>query len=469
MNIKKTLIKNGYIVTMNEKQEILESTDILITDNLITAIGKNIEVDDAEVIDGSKMIVMPGFIDSHRHVWESLLRGLAVNYSLMEYLQHILGSLAPAFRAEDIYLANLLGAMEALDNGITTLMDWSHIMNSPDHADCAIAGLKDAGIRAVFGYGTPGTSVWEWFYESRKQHPPDIERILIRYFNAEDQLLTPALAIRGPEYATFEVTKHDVNLARRLNLPISMHIGCGTFAEKYQAIRQLDKAKLLGPDMNFAHCNYLSVDDFKLLADQGCSVSISPEVEMQMGIGFPATGKAIAAGIHPSLGIDVVTAVGGDMFTQMRMALQTERALSNNIVLNTREMPQTISLTTQDALNWATVNGAKTLHLDRKIGSLVPGKQADMVMLRSDMLNIYPVHNLVAAIVSQASSANIDSVFVAGKAVKRNGRLLNTNLAELRQKAKKSTRHIFEKALVNSMSAGYQVVAQLETDKNDER
>ncbi|WP_256009135.1 amidohydrolase family protein [Desertivirga xinjiangensis] len=455
MNNKKTLIKAGTIITQDEKQNIFQHTDLLITGDQITAIGKNITVDDAEVIDASEMIVMPGLIDTHRHVWESVLRGAAANFSLIEYLQQVLGTLAPAFRAEDVYTANLLGALEALENGITTVMDWSHIMNSPAHADAAINGLKDAGIRAVFGYGTPGTSVWEWFYESPRPHPLDIERILKEHFNSTDQLVTPALAIRGPEYSLFDVAKQDIELARKYELPISMHAGCGTFADKYKAVQQLAIANLLGPDMNFAHCNLLISDDFKLLADNGCSVSVTPEVEMQMGLGFPATGKAIAAGIAPALGVDVVTGVGGDLFTQMRVALQTERSLVNQQSLDAGEMPQTTSLTAADALSWATSNGAKALKLDKKTGSLIPGKQADLILLRTDLLNITPVFgNPVNALVSQCSSANIDSVFVAGKALKRAGKLLHPDLQALRSAAKRTSTYVYEKALIAGIHSG---------------
>lgn len=452
MNNNKTLLKGGHIITMDEKMQVFQSADLLITGSDITAIGKNMHVAEAEMIDASGMIIMPGFVDSHRHVWESILRAEAVNYSLMEYLQNILGSLAPVFRPEDVYIANLLGSLEALDNGITCIMDWSHIMNSPAHADSAIAGLQDSGIRAVFGYGTPGTSVWEWFYESTKEHPTDIERILKQHFNSADQLVTPALCIRGPEYSQFEVALKDIQMARNFNLPISMHIGCGTFAEKYQAVKQLEQAKLLGPDMNFAHGNFLSGQDFKLLADNGCSISITPEVEMQMGLGFPAVGNAIAAGMAPTLGIDVVTAAGGDMFTQMRMALQTQRAIDNNILLRAGNMPNSISLNATDALQWATINGAKALHLDKRTGSLAPGKQADLVLLRKNMINIWPLRDVASAIVSQASAANIDSVFVAGKAVKKNGHLLHDNLISLRQKARKSADYIYAKALSNNLS-----------------
>jgi len=437
----KILLKGGYVVTMNEQSQLFKQADVLISDEVIAAIAPFIDAVDCEVIDATGMIVMPGFIDTHRHVWESLLRGIAGDYSLMEYLQNVLGPLAAAFRSKDVYVANLLGALEALDAGITTVFDWSHIMNTPAHADSAITGLKDAGIRAVFGYGTPGTAVWDWFYESKLNHPQDIERICKQHFSSSNQLITLAMAIRGPEYSAFEVCDYDIRLARKLNLPMSMHVGCGSFADKYKAIQKLDMAGLLNSDMNFAHCNFLSKNDFKKLADHGCSVSITPEVEMQMGLGFPATGKAMEAGISPSLGIDVVTGVGGDMFTQMRMALQTERAIV--------KMPQALSLSMLDVLKMGTINGAKTLNLDKKIGSLEVGKQADLLLLNVDSLNLLPVINPVATIVAQANAANIDSVFVAGKAIKRKGKLLYPDLAHLKQQAKKSTQYLLKQTHID--------------------
>ncbi|AKD57899.1 amidohydrolase family protein [Spirosoma radiotolerans] len=452
MKTTKTLLRGGCVVTMDEQGHVFKCADVLITGEKITAIQPDIDADDCVVLDASHQIVMPGFIDTHRHVWESVIRGTAGNYSLMEYLQHILGPLAASFRPQDVYTANLLGALEALDAGITTLFDWSHIMNSPDHADCAIAGLKESGIRAVFGYGTPGTSVWEWFYESKLTHPTDIERLCQQHFNSSDQLVTPAMAIRGPEYSEFAVAVKDITMARRLNLPISMHAGCGTFAGKYQAVQQLATAGLLGPDLNIAHGNYLTIEDFTRLADNGCSVSITPEVEMQMGLGFPATGRAMAGGIAPSLGVDVVSGVSGDLFTQMRIALQTERALANDGLLRVGEMPQHISLTMADALTWATVNGAKALNLDRKTGSLTPGKQADLIMLNTTKMNLSPMADPIAAIVSQANAGNVDSVFVAGKAVKRNGQLLHPQLDSIRQQAYKTAGYLVEKALMTSMA-----------------
>ncbi|QMU28142.1 amidohydrolase family protein [Adhaeribacter radiodurans] len=445
MKKNKVLLKGGRVLTMDKHLGNFKKADILITGDTIASVGIALDAEEAEVIDASQMIVMPGLIDTHRHLWESSLKGIAADWSLLQYLQHVLGPLAASFRPEDVYTANLLGALEALNAGITTVFDWSHIMNTPDHADEAIRGLREAGIRAKFGYGTPGLSVWEWFYESQLTHPEDARRLRSSYFASDDQLVTMAMAIRGPEYATMDVSRNDIALARDLSLQMSMHIGSGSFGPKYNAIGKLHTAGLLGADMNFAHCNTLTDADFKLLAAYGCSVSITPEIEMQMGLGFPATGRALANGIRPSLGVDVVTGTGGDLFSQMKIALQTERALQNEKILQQGEMPQSINLTVWDALQFATQNGAEALNLGRKIGTLTPGKQADIIMIDASAINLAPVHDPAAAVVLYANPSNVDTVFVAGRAVKRNGHLLHHDLNALQQKAMSSRNYLLEK------------------------
>lgn len=445
MKKNNVLLKGGSVLTMDKHLGNLQKADILIQSDTITGVDFAIEVEDAEVIDASQMIVMPGLVDTHRHVWESSLKGIASDWSLMQYLQHILGPLAASFRPEDVHTANLLGALEALNAGITTVFDWSHIMNTPDHADEAVRGLMEAGIRAKFGYGTPGLSVWEWFYESKLTHPEDARRLRSTYFSSNNQLVTMAMAIRGPEYSSMDVSRHDIALARELDLQMSMHIGSGSFGPKYQAVRKLHEAGLLAADMNFAHCNTLTDHDFNVLADYGCSVSITPEIEMQMGLGIPATGRALANGIRPSLGVDVVTGTGGDLFSQMKIALQTERALQNEKILQQGEMPQHIHLTAFDTLQFATLDGANALGLGHKTGSLTPGKQADIIMMDSTAINLAPVNDPVAAVVLYANPSNVDTVFVAGKAVKRNGHLLHHDLKLLQEKALDSRVYLLAK------------------------
>jgi 5-methylthioadenosine/S-adenosylhomocysteine deaminase len=433
MKPNRKLIKGGTVITMNSTAQVWGRADVLLENDTISSISPLLEIEDCEVIQAEGMIVLPGLIDTHRHLWQSILKGMAGDYTLMEYLQQVPGIMAPRFRAEDVYLANLVGGVQALDAGITTVLDWSHIMNTPAHADAAIEALRASGARVVFGHGNPGTNVWEWFYESSKKHPTDIERIRSEYFNHNDGLVTLAMAIRGPEYSTLEVTTYDLQLARRLSLPASMHVGCGTFAAKYRAIGQLHKAGLLGPDLNFAHCNGLSIEDFKILERYGCTVSITPEVEMQMGLGMPATGMAWATGLTPGLGIDVASAVSGDLFSQMRFALQMTRARANEVKLAKGEMPQNISHSTLNALQMATIHGAKTLWMDQITGSLEVGKQADILLLKN--LEANPWSNPIAMVVQQASAANVDTVFVAGKMVKQHGKLLGQDMNSLREKA----------------------------------
>lgn len=444
MKLNRTLIKGGCVITMNSHTQIFNKADVLIENNRIAAIAPELEIEDCAVINAEGMIVMPGLIDTHRHIWQSALKGTAADYTLMEYLQQILGVIAPRFRAEDVYLSNLLGAVEALDAGITTVLDWSHIMNTPLHADAAIEGLQASGARVVFAHGNPGTNVWEWFYESKKKHPLDIERIHSQYFSNNDGLVTLAMAIRGPEYSSLDVTAHDLALARKLSLPVSMHVGCGTFAAKYKAIHQLHEAGLLGPDLNFAHGNHLSAEDLAVLKQFGCTISITPEVEMQMGLGMPATGKAWEAGLAPGLGIDVATGVSGDLFTQMRFAMQVERASANEAQLNKGEMPQKLLYSTLDALRMATINGAKTLWMEHKTGSLEVGKQADIILLKNLGATAQP--NPIAMVVQQAGVSNVDTVFVAGKVVKQNGKLLVHDMGLLRKKAEETRCHLLQEA-----------------------
>ncbi|WP_114750019.1 amidohydrolase family protein [Pleomorphovibrio marinus] len=447
MTKDKILLKGGCVLSMDASIGTLQQGDVLLEGNQIAAVAPKLEVGDCEVIDAKGKIVMPGLIDTHRHLWETALRATAADWSLMQYLQQILGPLAASYRPEDVYVGTLLGSLEALNAGITTLFDWSHIQNSAAHTDQAIMALQASNMRAVFGYGTPGTSVWEWFYESKLTHPQDAHRVREEYFSAEGQLLSMALAIRGPEYSSLAVSEHDIQLARELGIRISMHAGCGGFGPKYNAVAELHKKGLLGPDINVAHGNTLTDEDFQLLAAHGCSLSITPEVEMQMGLGMPATGRALKNGIRPSLGVDIVTGTAGDLFSQMKIALQTERALQNEQMLKQSEMPQ-VQLKAKDVLQFATVDGATALGLEHVTGSLSPGKQADVIMIDCTAINMAPVLDPVAAVVLLANPANVDAVFVAGKAVKREGRLLHADVHALQQKAIASAEYLMEKAAI---------------------
>jgi cytosine/adenosine deaminase-related metal-dependent hydrolase len=321
---------------------------------------------------------------------------------------------------------------------VTTLLDWSHITNTPEHADEAIRGLHDARLRAVYCYGNPNTSLADWWYESTLEAPEDVRRVRSQYFSSGDGLLTLAMGTRGPGFCTPEVVRHDWLLAREVGAPISVHVGMGPYAGRFAMVSQLDELGLLGPDTTYIHCNYLSDEEFRLIADTGGKVSIAPSVEMVMGHGTPPTAKALKHGLRPSLSIDVVTTVPGDMFTQMRFLFAEARLLEHEAAFAAGNEEEPTLLSSREVLEFATIEGARVCGLDERTGSLTPGKQADVVLLRCDETNTYPIIDPVSTVVHQADTRNVDTVWVAGEVLKRGGKLVGSNLRAARDHAASS-------------------------------
>jgi 5-methylthioadenosine/S-adenosylhomocysteine deaminase len=438
----KLLIKDGCVLTLDKTLGNYKKADVLIEGQKIIEIKPEIEVSDCEIIDASNMILMPGFVDTHRHVWESVVRNVGTDWSLVNYLGHIYyGNIGSKLRPQDAYIANLLGALEALDAGVTTLLDWSMIY-SPDHADEFIRGLQESGMRAVFAQGVPGDGDY-WSRDSQLKISEDVKRVKEKYFSSNNQLLTMGLAIRGPEFSSWETSVYEINLARELDAICTMHLGFGTWGSVDRSIEKLHNAGLLGPDLNFVHGNTLSYGEYKLIADSGGSISVTPEIEMMMGHGYPATGFFVENGGRPVLGVDVVTSTGGDMFAQMKFALQAERSRINEKTLSSGNMPENLHISANDILEFATIDGAKALKLDQKVGTLTPGKEADLIMIRATDLNMFPVNDPIGTIVQCAHTGNVDSVFVAGKAVKRDGKMLNVDLDRVRKLANETRDYIF--------------------------
>ena len=447
---KRVLFRGGHVLSMDPQVGDLHGGDLLVEDDRIAAVGYSIERGDAEVIDLADCIVIPGFVDSHRHTWETVIRGIAPDVSLAGYFDLVLDQFAPAYRAEDVYAGNYLGSLEAIDAGITTLLDWSHISNTPDHADEAIRGLKEAGLRAVYCYGNPNTSLAAWWYTSELEAPEDIRRVRDRYFSSDEGLLTLAMGTRGPGFCTPEVVRHDWELARDVGAPISVHVGMGPYAGRFSMVSQLNNLGLLGPDTTYIHCNYLSDDEFRLIADSGGKVSISPSVEMAMGHGTPPTARALAHGLRPSLSIDVVTTVPGDMFTQMRFLFASARLLAHEAAFAAGNEEEPVLLTSREVLEFATIEGARVCGLEERTGSLTPGKQADLVVLRCDQTNTYPIIDPVSTVVHQADTRNIDTVMVAGTLVKQDGRLLAGDLHGARDRAASSLDYLLGHTTIRS-------------------
>lgn len=438
------LFKDGIVITLDKNIGDFSRADVLVEGSKIVEVKPNIEASDCEIIDASDMIVMPGLVDSHRHTWESLIRNIGADWSLQKYLQSIyFGNIGSLRSPEDDYIANLLGALEALDSGVTTFLDWSMIISN-DHAEEMIRGLKESGARAVFAHGCPGDADY-WNRDSTIDNGEDAKQIKVKHFSSDDQLLTMGLAIRGPEFSSWETSVKEIQLARELGVVCTMHLGFGTWGAVDRSIEKLNQANLLGPDLNFVHANAVSPEEMKMLADQGGSISVTPEIEMMMGHGYPATGLCLENGVKPALGVDVVTSTGGDMFAQMKFTLQAERARVNDQILASGNMPEPLHLSAREVLEFATIEGAKALMLDDKIGTLTPGKEADIIMIRTTDLNIFPVNDPIGTVVQCTHTGNVDSVFVAGKAVKRHGKMLHVDLEKIRKLAMESRQAILKR------------------------
>jgi 5-methylthioadenosine/S-adenosylhomocysteine deaminase len=441
---EKLLIRGGTVLSVDPSVGDLPRGDVLIEDDTIVAVQPEISAD-AETIDATGFIVIPGFVDSHRHTWEAAIRGSAPNATLDDYFVEILDTFAPLYRPEDVYASNLAGALECLDAGITTLVDWSHINNTPEHPDAAIRALQEVGIRSQYAYGSANLSLSDYWFESKIAIPnDDVRRVRDTYFSSDDGLITMALATRGSGFCLADVVRSEWTLARDLGIPITVHVAMGRLAGRFAMVKHLSEMGLLGPDTTYIHCCYLSDEEWQLVADSGGTVSIAAQVETQMGHGWPPVVKAMEYGLRPSLSIDVVTTVPGDMFTQIRAAFGADRARANAVFWQKNEPAENL-LTARQMLEIATINGAHVAGLEGRTGSLTPGKKADVVLLDARRLNVAPVIDPVAAVTLSADVSNVDTVIVNGVVRKRNG-ALTADVARARDLVERSRDHLLGEA-----------------------
>lgn len=392
------LLKGGTVIDTFPEVVARPATDVLIEDGRIAAVAPGLDVD-AEVIDATGCIVLPGFVDTHRHLWQTALRGITVDADLGVYFERVLGGYGARFRAEDVAAGNLVGALECLNAGITTVQDYSHVQRSPEHADAALDSLERSGIRAVFGYGPSPLS-------SGAVDAGEMRRIMSR----RSERLGLAVAAIGPSFVPFETVRADWELADSLGVPVVVHISSSS--QTPDPITQLRDAGLTRPDTLYVHGNNLPDSELKVIAETGAAVSVTPTVEARMEMGQPLGGRLRAAGVDFSLGIDVVTTSGGDMF----------RAMHELLALGYK------TFSAADVLQLATVHGARALGLT-DVGSLAVGNKADVVLIRSTDINLVGgLDDPVATVVTAAHPGNVDTVLVGGTPVKRDGQLISTSL-----------------------------------------
>src|SRR5213596_574698 len=468
---RRYIIRGGSVLSMDPKVGDFAQADVLVQGKKILAVGPNLHAGDADVIDARGRIVMPGFIDTHHHQFETALRSFLTNGILINdgsgtlsanptYFEFILLTFAPVYRPEDVYISELFGGLAQLDDGVTTVHDISQIHHSPAHSDAAIQALFDTGRRAAFGYfESAGAAIIGT--NPGNQYPDDAVRIKKQWFSSTDQLVH--MIMGGEVYLGDATTDQSWTIGRQLDLQIAAHIlspfGIRPIFDRLAAGTGGNGHIGIGPDNLFIHVTGMSNAGWQRVKEVGAQVSIAFPIEMNMRHGMPPIIKMQQLGMEPSLSTDVEVTMTADFFTQMRVCMNMQRMVVNQMVLEQgdfyppNQYPTPVTgtpalLTTRDVLRFATINGAKHLRLDKKTGSLTPGKEADIIILDATAINVAPLNNVPGAVVSLMDRTNVETVIVAGKVRKWKGKLLDVDLNHLRRQLENSRDDIFAAAKV---------------------
>jgi 5-methylthioadenosine/S-adenosylhomocysteine deaminase len=485
---RRYVIRGGHVTSMDPAIGDFVKADVLVEGKKIIDIKPNLHVEGAGEIDARGRIVMPGFIDTHHHQFETALRSFLANGVLINdqsgsasakpsYFEYVLLTFAPVYRPEDVYISELFGGLAQLDDGVTTVHDVSQIHHSPQHSDAAIQALFDTGRRAAFGYfESAGAAVIGT--NPGNQYPGDAVRIKNQWFSSSDQLVTMIMGgevyLPGYEKAW--------KIGRQLGLQIAAHIlspfGIRPTLDLLAQGKGGDSGTLgLGPDNLFIHMTGMSDLGWQAVKNHGAQVSVAFPIEMNMRHGMPPILRMQSLAMEPSLSTDVEVTMTADFFTQMRVCMNVQRGLVNQMVLDSpngnQNLPNPLDwglpesaktvpgffpywptppagipapLTARDVLRFATINGAKHLRLDKKTGSLTPGKEADIIILDATAINVAPLNNVPGAVVSLMDRTNVETVIVAGKVRKWKGKLLDVDLNHLRRQLENSRDDIFAAA-----------------------
>jgi cytosine/adenosine deaminase-related metal-dependent hydrolase len=421
---RRWLLKNGVVLTLDPKLGDFDRADVLIDGDRIAAVGPNLAAEGAQVVDASRMIVMPGFIDTHHHNYQGQLRNVLANGTLADYFRDIQG-VTPKYRPEDAYIGELTSALRSIDAGVTMVTDTSQVSHSPAHTDACIQGLTESGIRSLFAY-SPGVG-------PNVAYPGDIDRIAKRWFQSKDQLLT--LALNCP------VNGKVWEVGRQYGVRVFAHSVRGSVSSP-DNVEKLGREGLVRSDNTFIHFTGANAAQMKMLADAGASLSLAVPIEMGMRHGMPPIQLALDHKVRISLSSDVATTMTADMFTQMRSTYTLQRVLLNERSLEgEKDLPPL--LTTRDVLRFATIEGAHANGIAERTGSLTPGKYADVILLRTDRPNVLVLNNAAGAVVTNMDTSNVDTVFIGGRLKKRNGALVGVDLARVAREAARSRDYLF--------------------------
>lgn len=419
------VFRGGTVLTMDDHRTVLDGGDVLVVGQHIEAVGRHLEVPEGTVeIDAGGGIVMPGMIDTHRHLWQTAMRGYGADWALTQYFVWYYLEHGMKFRPEDVYAGNLLGALEALDAGVTTTVDWSHGLRTLDHAEAAVDALEAVPGRFVLGYGNIFAGPWEWAtaagfadFVDRRLRKGD----MLGFQMAFDVTGDPAF----PEKAAFEV-------ARDLDAPVTTHAGVWG-ATNDAGIKLMYDHGFMTSKTVYVHAATLSEDSYQRIAATGGSVSISSESESSCGQGYPSSWACRSHDIDISLSMDTSVWWSGDLFSAMRATLASDRAREHFEAHAKGDTVTNLALRADKVVGWATRGGAKALGLDGVVGSLEPGKKADVVLVKNDASPVmFPILNPYGHIAFQAQRGDVHTVLVDGKVVKHDHRLVGVDLGQAR-------------------------------------
>jgi len=415
---RRIVLRGGVVLTLDPKIGDFVRADVLIEDGKIREIAPDIatSAEAAAIVDAAHRVVIPGFVDTHSHSYQGLLRAILANGVLVpDYNRDIQNLLTPAYQPADVYAGVLATALGMIDMGTTGIVDTSQVSHTPEHSDACVRALQDSGIRAVFAYSY-GTG-------PRAQYPQDIFRLQRTYFGAKGQLLTLALGA-GVNAKMFA-------LAREVGVPVVAHLrNVANVRNDGDALLELGRAGLLRPGDEFIHCTHLAGEVWRVIKDSGGQVSLSTPIEMTMGHGTPAIQDALDHGVRPSLSSDHAVTIAQDFFSTMRANLAFQHL---QVFQRSRAGEQNLPplVTCRDMLEFATIAGARCANLDGKVGTLTPGKEADIVLLRTDRPSIWPLNNAAGAVVNLMTPADVDAVFIAGKVKKWRGSLVGVDVSRV--------------------------------------
>ncbi len=429
------MIRGATVLTMDPKLADLASGDVHVRDGAIVAVAPKIDTK-AQTIEGRGMICMPGFVDTHWHLWTSLFRPFVkADVAEVGYFP-VSNRLGQLMAPEDSYRAVILGVAEALSAGVTTVHNWAHNVRSADHADGELSAMRDAGIRGRFAYG-PAQGMPD-------DQPMDFDGMarVKRDWMPGDGVLTMgicsrnvgAMSIGGAARGvlTIEQTKRDWDGARKLGLPITLHTSGPS------PIKQLEAAGLLGPDVQLIHALLTTPEERAILKARGVSYSIAPtgEARRPATVGVIQLGELLESGVKVSLSTDHTTNYNCDPFVAMRVLF----------ALHQHRIGPKIPLTVKRLVQLATLDGAVDLGIADKTGSLTPGKRADIILVRTTDINMTPVGDPYEALVSLAQPANVDTVIVDGRVLRQAGKFTSLDHAKVVRDAQEAAAALRAKA-----------------------